>query len=218
MWGVSRRVARNVSLAALFSGAVLVLYVLSDAGPPVQRLSVATAYVALVFLAATLVVGPLNVRRGRANPVSTTLRRDLGIWAAIGGILHTVFGFQVHMRGDIVRYFVPATGARSLSKGTFAFLSANYTGLGATLVFALLLAISNDVALRGLGTTRWKRIQRFNYLLFALVVAHGALYLVVDRASLVRIVPFVVLVAFVAQLQIQGRLSKVRGVSRGDGQ
>jgi len=166
-----------------------------------QRLSIASAYAALGFLAATLLVGPFKERRGRPNPVSTNLRRDIGIWAALGGIAHTVFGLQVHMRGEIARYFLPEAG-RGLSKNTLAFLAANYTGLVATLLLLLLLAISNDVALRTLGTIRWKQIQRWNSLLFALVAAHGALYLAVDKASLFLIVLFIVLVAIVAQIRI----------------
>jgi sulfoxide reductase heme-binding subunit YedZ len=39
----------------------------------------ATAYVSLALLAATLVTGPINLLRRRPNPVSTDLRRDLGI-------------------------------------------------------------------------------------------------------------------------------------------
>ena len=52
------------------------------------------------------------------------------------GIVHTVVGLQVHMRGEIARYFLPDAG-RALSKSTLAFLTANYTGLAATLLLAL---------------------------------------------------------------------------------
>ncbi|HYN80301.1 MAG TPA: ferric reductase-like transmembrane domain-containing protein [Gemmatimonadaceae bacterium] len=211
MRGVSRRLLRNVSLAALFLGGTSVLYLAID-GPPAQRLSVATAYVGLLLLAATLLVGPLSDRSGRATPVSTNLRRDIGIWAAIGGLMHTVVGLQVHMRGQVVRYFVPDTEMGALSKGAIAFLSANYTGLAATLLLVLLLAISNDLALRSLGTARWKRIQRLNYLLFALVVVHGALYLAVDRATWRLILPFVLIVAVACQIQLQGRRSRASGI------
>jgi sulfoxide reductase heme-binding subunit YedZ len=208
--GAARRLLRHLSLAALFFGGTLLVYALVREGPPAQRLSVATAYVGLAFLAATLVVGPLNERRQRPNPVSTNLRRDIGIWAALGGIAHTIVGFQVHMGGEIVRYFVPDASAMAVSKSAIAFLLANYTGLGATLLLVVLLAISNDLALRKLGPGRWKRIQRLNYVLFGLVVAHGVLYLAVDKASWVRIVPFILLVVFVSQVQMQGRLSKAR--------
>lgn len=198
---------RHVALAALFVAGSFVLYAILGDAPPLQRLSIATAYAGLAFLAATLLVGPLNERSGRPNPVSTNLRRDIGIWAAMSGIAHTVFGLQVHMRGEIVRYFVPDAG-RALSKSTIAFLAANYTGLAATLLLAMLLAISNDVALRTLGTNRWKRVQRWNALLFALVAAHGALYLAVDKASWLLIVPFIIIVALVARIRIPRSFSR----------
>lgn len=194
-------------LAALFAGGTVVLYAIVGDASPMQRLSVATAYAALGFLAATLLVGPFNERRGRPNPVSTNLRRDIGIWTALGGMAHTIFGLQVHMRGEIARYFLPHAGP-ALSKSTLAFLAANYTGLAATLLLVMLLAISNDVALRTLGTTRWKRIQRWNSLLFALVAAHGALYLAIDRASWLLIVPFILIVALVAQIRLPRSFSR----------
>jgi sulfoxide reductase heme-binding subunit YedZ len=39
-----------------------------------------------------------------------------------------------------------------------------------------LLAISSDLALRRLKAGRWKWLQRLNYVLFALVVAHAFFY------------------------------------------
>ena len=203
----SRRIVRHLALAALFAVGTLVLYAIVRDAPPLQRLSIATAYAGLGFLAASLLVGPFNERRGRPNPVSTNLRRDIGIWAAIGGVAHTVFGLQVHMRGEITRYFIP-DGGLAISKSTLAFLTANYTGLAATLILAVLLAISNDVAVGTLGTTRWKRVQRWNSLLFALVAAHGALYLTVDKASWILVVPFILVVALVAQVRIPRFLSR----------
>ena len=203
---------RHAVLAGIFFCATFAIYVGAADGPRAQRLSIATAYVALGFLATTLLLGPFNHLRGRANPVSTSFRRDVGIWSAIGGVVHTIIGLQVHMGGDMIRYFIPEGGRGGPSRSTIAFVAANYTGLIATLIVALLLAISNDLALRTLGTARWKRIQRLNYLLFALVAVHGALYLAVDRASLLRIVPFVIVTALVATIQIQGRISKARAL------
>ena len=199
-----RRVIRHATLAALFAGGTLLLYFVADDGPPVQRLSISTAYIGLAFLAATLLIAPLNQLRQQKTPVSTNLRRDIGIWAAIGGILHTVVGLQVHMRGEIVRYFIPDSGWAAVPRGTVAFLAANYTGLAGTIILALLLAISNDLALRTLGTARWKRIQRWNYFLFALVAVHGMLYLALDKASWFLIAPFLLVVALVAITRAPG--------------
>lgn len=208
MRGSARRLIRHLSLAAVFALGTIGLFILSRGPSAVQRLSLATAFVGLAFLGATLMVGPVNERLRRPNPVSTNLRRDIGIWAAVGGVIHTIVGLQVHMKGDILRYFMPDPVSASLSKGTLAFLSANYTGLGAAVLLLVLLSISNNVALRTLGTARWKRIQRLNYLLFALVVVHGALYLLVDKSRWMIVVPFVAIVAIVVEVQLSGRVAR----------
>jgi sulfoxide reductase heme-binding subunit YedZ len=53
---------------------------------------------------------------------------------------------------------------------------ANYTGLIATLILVLLLATSNDWALRKLGTPQWKQLQRWNYACFGLTAIHTFAY------------------------------------------
>jgi methionine sulfoxide reductase heme-binding subunit len=58
---------------------------------------------------------------------------------------------------------------------------ANYIGAIATLLFLLLLLISNDLSLRSLGTSRWKSIQRWSYIAAALTVIHGFAYQYVEK-------------------------------------
>jgi methionine sulfoxide reductase heme-binding subunit len=50
---------------------------------------------------------------------------------------------------------------------------ANYTGLAATLLLVFLVALSNDFSLKRLSAPWWKRLQRWNNALFALVLVHG---------------------------------------------
>ncbi|HEY6376696.1 MAG TPA: hypothetical protein VIX90_14335, partial [Edaphobacter sp.] len=100
-----RRIARHLVLAFL---AVIftALFYLATAPPDVRhRASMATAYSSLVFLVATLALGPWNIIRHRSNPVSFDLRRDLGIWAGLLALLHTVVGLTVHLRGRMWMYF-----------------------------------------------------------------------------------------------------------------
>jgi len=52
----------------------------------------------------------------------------------------------------------------------------NWTGLAALVIVVGLLAISADRAMWELKATRWKRLQRLNYALFALVVLHAFFY------------------------------------------
>lgn len=169
--------------------------------------SMATAYVAMALLAATLWTGPLNVLRRRRNPVSTDLRRDLGIWAALVGLAHVVVGLQVHFRGRMWFYFVrEVEETTELVLRTDLFGFANYTGVLATLVLALLLGLSNDLSLRRLKAARWKSLQRWNYALFGLVIVHGAAYQVIENRHL----PYVVLLAMLAVATLAVQLAGFR--------
>jgi methionine sulfoxide reductase heme-binding subunit len=161
--GTVMRVDGNEASETMRSSQVLLFF---------ERISVATGYTALLFIGATLVIGPLNLYRRRGAPVSLDLRRDIGIWAAILSGIHVLVGLQVHTNGDILRYFVSNDLAPLLT--TFGW--ANYVGLAATVVVLLLAGLSNDRLLRKLGAKRWKRLQQLNYALFALVIIHAILY------------------------------------------
>lgn len=141
------------------------------------RFTTATGYVALGLLALTLLIGPANLVLRRRNPVSSYLRRDVGMWTAIVSVVHVVAGFQVHgppvpLGERILRYFFAPDG----SPLTNSFGLGNWTGLAATVIVVGLLAIFSDVALRKLKAGPWKNLQRLNYALFALVIAHAIYY------------------------------------------
>jgi sulfoxide reductase heme-binding subunit YedZ len=142
-------------------------------GLSIRGLTVATGYIATGLLALTLLIGPANLLFRRRNPVSSYLRRDVGTWTAIFSVVHVIFGFQVHERlSDFLNYFVAPDG----SPLTNSFGLGNWTGLAALLIVAALLALSSDAALRTLKAKNWKRLQRLNYALFALVVVHAFFY------------------------------------------
>lgn len=166
----------------------------------ISRVSIGTAYPALLLAAAALALGPWNVLRQKPNPVSFDLRRDLGIWAAIAALIHTAFGLNVHLRGKMWLYFADAH--RRLRHDAFGF--GNYTGVLAAAVFALLLALSNDLSLRKLGAPRWKFLQQWVYAAVALTFVHAVLYQHVEK----RVLPFRVLLyavlLFILVLQLAG--------------
>src|SRR5579863_618776 len=85
---LSRLLRHHLALLVLSFASVVALYSTRPYPDVISRASFATAYPALALLAATLLVGPWNVLRRKANPVSSDLRRDLGICAGILGILH----------------------------------------------------------------------------------------------------------------------------------
>jgi methionine sulfoxide reductase heme-binding subunit len=161
----------------------------------VPRLTRATGYVGLGLLAMTLLVGPANLMLGRRNPVSSYLRRDIGIWTAVVSVLHVIAGLQTGHGGrgafGFVEFFV--AGGRPLLDRVGL---GNWTGLAALVIVAGLLAISNNRSVRELRGTRWKSLQRLNYTLFILVVVHAVLYGALGRRSAFTAV-FVVLVGAV---------------------
>lgn len=179
-----RRLRDHLVIAAVSTITCLGVFMLIDSRDPYFLWSMGSAYTALALLAATLGLGPIRRLRVAPTPVSIDLRRDLGIWAGIWSLLHTVIGLQVHMRGKMSQYFLHAEGASWLDRiRTDLFGFANHTGLLAAVLVALLLATSNDASLRQFGARRWKRIQQSNYLVFALVICHAVAYQLIEKRS-----------------------------------
>jgi sulfoxide reductase heme-binding subunit YedZ len=176
----------------------------------VSQLSIATAYPALALTSAALVLGPWNLLRGRHNPVSFDLRRDLGIWAGIMALMHTVVGLNVHLRGRPWLYFVDEH--ERLRHDVFGF--GNDTGLIAALLFLLLLAISNDLSLRRLGTRRWKSLQRWTYVAAALTLLHAIAYQQVEKRQAAYQVMVWGITALWTALQLAGWSRTKRGCQR----
>jgi sulfoxide reductase heme-binding subunit YedZ len=99
------------------------------------------------------------------------------------------------------------------SKPLERFGFANYTGLAATLVLAMLLALSNDLSMRRLGGRRWKSLHRLNYALFALVVVHGAVYQWLESRAALVVALFGLIAMAVVALQAAG-FRTIRAVAR----
>jgi sulfoxide reductase heme-binding subunit YedZ len=208
-----RRSKRHVTLAV---GAIAITCAAYAATPPPDirhRLSMATAYAGLIFLALALWIGPWNVLRRRPNPISFDLRRDVGIWTGILAILHAAIGLTVHLRGRMWMYFFKTLHPLELQNTQFGF--ANFTGLAAALFFLMLLAISNDLSLRALKTDRWKSLQRWTYVAFVLTAAHGIAYQLIEKRHVPWVVVFALVTAAVFAGQIFGFVQVQRGMRPG---
>jgi sulfoxide reductase heme-binding subunit YedZ len=200
-----RRLLRNVGIVALALVVYLVVVTMSSHSTQVLfRLSMATGYTSVVLIGWALLIGPWRVMRGRSAPVSTDLRRDVGIWGGLFGLAHVATGLFVHL-GDPLKYFFFRDPARHVPVRSDLFGFANWTGLAATLLLLLLLAISNDISLRRLGSRRWKSWQRWTYWAGALVVAHGLAYQWLEKGNNGWVYVFVPVVLIVAVLQLRGR-------------
>jgi sulfoxide reductase heme-binding subunit YedZ len=96
-------------------------------------------------LAATLLIGRSNILQKRRNPIFSDLRRDIGVWARILCVMHSLVGQNVHLRRRPWLYYLYEHRERHvipLRHDLFGF--ANYTGLWSLLVLIALLATSND--------------------------------------------------------------------------
>jgi len=177
-----RRLVNHVIIGVGTVALIIVFMRLFPKRDFISQVSIGTAYPALFLTAAAMLLGPFNVLWQKPNPVSYDLRRDLGIWAGITALVHTVVGLNVHLRGKMWLYFVDEH--HYLRRDAFGF--GNYTGAVAALVFLLLLALSNDLSLRKLGAERWKFLQQWAYAGVALTAAHAIAYQHIEK----RVSPF----------------------------
>lgn len=201
-----RRIWRHhLPLAAASGITVAALYFTRPYPDVVMRGSFSTAYPALFLLLLTLTIGPLQVLLQRRSPVSQDLRRDIGIWAGIMTIAHVVIGQQVHFRGRPWLYYVyPAGQHHWLPVRHDLFGFTNYTGAIGTLLLLILFVTSNDVMLRRLGTPGWKKLQRINYVVFALVAVHTFGFMTIEDQKVQFVTVAVIGVAATMLLQAAG--------------
>lgn len=177
-------------------------------GPPSgrwDRLSIVSAYVCLILYAWTLVTGPIRVLRKRPPQLNVYLRRDIGIWAAISGLLHLLIGTDVAMSPVYLGKFVTGPDGfadAEMRSGLFSWGSV--TGFVAGLIFLLLLALSNDYVLRWLGPKWWKRLQRSSYTAFFLFVLHGYAFQALERRAWPLVGTLVAVTVAVLWSQIRG--------------
>ena len=171
----------------------------------------ATGYTSVGLIGLALMLGPFWVLQGRRVPTSTHTRRDIGVWGAFYAIVHVATGLEVHMHGDMLNYFFyrSSDGHHAVPIRLDGFGVTNWTGLAATLLLVLLVAISNDRALRALGAKRWKALQRSTYITAVLIALHGVAFQLMDKRS----APFKVLFALVLIVVIAAQLYGRRRVS-----
>ena len=210
----ARVLKHHLPLLLLSGVSVAALYVTRTYTDVLSRASFATAYPALVLLAATLLIGPWNLLRRRPNPVSSDLRRDLGIWAGILGIVHTAVGQCVHLRGRPWLYYVYGPQEHhSFPVRHDLFGLANYSGALSVLVLAALFATSNDYSLRALGTPGWKQLQRWNYAVFALAGVHAFAFQGIEKQLTPYVATVIACVVMTLALQAVGVVKRRSAVA-----
>ncbi len=132
-----------------------------------ERMSIASAWLCFLLLTSAMLVGPWHLWRGSRPAANNLLRRDLGIWAGVSAIAHTVLGTEVSMNSTYMDQYLVTDLAND------QFLYGGLAGFVAGLLMLVPLALSNNRALNRLGVRRWKRLQRFAYPVFLLTVMHA---------------------------------------------
>src|SRR5680860_464343 len=71
----------------------LIFYLLwRPALPIIPFITLTSGYLSIFLLAVSLLLGPLNLMLKLKNPISTYIRRDVGIFGGILGVVHSVVG------------------------------------------------------------------------------------------------------------------------------
>jgi DMSO/TMAO reductase YedYZ heme-binding membrane subunit len=199
---VERSTYRHGLAAAVGLAVVAALYLLLRLTPEVWvdnpgrkaasqtwLISTSLALSAVLFLSATLSVGPIRVLRGQGPAVHLPWRRALGVTGAILAMSHIVVALNVH--GSLWRAWEQFFTGRPTLGDPIVILRgargyANYLGLLAGGVLLGLAFVSRSAWLRRLSATRWKTAQRATYLALALVALHALLYWRVERRLLLH--------------------------------
>lgn len=176
------RAIRFVVLLMVAGTLIYLFFLLEPEKPLAQVISIGSAYASMLYLAVALSIGPLNLIRSKRNPLSSFLRRDIGICAALMAVVHTVAGLQVHLGGRFIEYFIfPPDSSRTIPFRYDPFGLTNYVGLICTLIMLALLCLSNNRSLRAMGASSWKKWQRLAYLLVPAIPAHGLIYQFLEK-------------------------------------
>lgn len=216
-----RRLIRHYLPFSIVAGLIIAAFLAYFPGESlVQKWSMGTAYAGLVLLGFTLLVGAVNILRSRPNPISHDLTRDAGIMATIVSLVHVGVGLFVHLGNPLYYFIFPPDEARLIPLRYDPFGLTNWVGLAGTLILILLFATSNDYSLRKLGKTRWKTLQRSNYILFGFVALHGIVYQLLEKRTVPFIILLLIMIGVVTILQLAGfrlrRLEKARKMPNED--
>jgi len=200
---MNQRLKSHASLAAITVVSLGVSVAIRPAAAAGDQLSIVSAYLCLFLLGAALLIGPFHAFREGKPLGNSYIRRDIGIWAALSGLLHFYLANVLAMNYEYLGIYVenspvpPSPEIRSelYSWGTiFGYVIAG--------LFIILLTLSNDWMVRKVGLKWWKRIQRLSYLGFLFTCAHAFVFQVLESRETLWII--VVLLVTVLVLIGQG--------------
>jgi sulfoxide reductase heme-binding subunit YedZ len=172
----------------------------------IDRLSITTAWLCAVLLGIVLLIGPFESMRSGRRPVNHLLRRDLGIWTALIGLAHLYLGMEASMTPAYLMQFVEnGRSALSFETRDALFFWGTILGFIVGLIFLMLLALSSNAAIRILGLSWWKRLQRAAWFSFALTALHGLAFQMLENRPAVWITILVLISGGVIATRLAAR-------------
>ncbi|MCL6089156.1 MAG: hypothetical protein M1530_03260 [Candidatus Marsarchaeota archaeon] len=112
---------------------------------------------AFLLICASLLIGPIAVLLPKYGLPLIGPRRAVGLAAFVFALMHGLLALALALGWNL----------------SYIFASSSLLTASAAMLILLAIALtSNDLAEHKLGAGLWKNIQRFNYLVFVLVLAH----------------------------------------------
>jgi sulfoxide reductase heme-binding subunit YedZ len=188
---------------------ITIFYLVSRAFVVPEKLAgflmVVLGYFSLLLICLTLLIGPLALLRWRRNPLNIEVRRDIGIWAGITGLLHVLLTFRGTLVNNYILYFfLRPNCCGGYVPDLHLYGISNDIGLLATILLLLLTALSNTLSLRLLKGTWWKRLQRLTYPLIALSLIHTFIYQYINLRESILVLLTALTLLLVLTCQIAG--------------
>jgi len=209
-----RRRHHGVLAAASFLTTGLVA-VIGSGDTLLDEVSLATAYICLILMAVALSLGPLRALRSEPLVLNNYLRRDIGIWSALAGLVHLFVATELSMNEPYMEAYVNhSSGGLSDAMRMDLFSWGSIVGFLVGILVLLLLVLSNNKIMKLVGATWWKRLQRFAYPAFALTLVHGFAFQALEARNILMI--GVVVAVFIGVLLLQ--VSGFRAARKGAGQ
>ncbi len=200
---MNQRLKNHASLTAITAVSLGVSAAIGPAAAAGDQLSIVSAYLCLFLLGAALLIGPFHAFREGKPLGNSYIRRDIGIWAALNGLLHFYLANVLSMNYEYLGIYVensPVPPSPEIRSELYSW--GTILGYVIAVLFIVLLTLSNDWMVRKVGLKWWKRIQRLSYLGFLFTCAHAFVFQVLESRETLWIV--VILLVTVLVLIGQG--------------
>jgi sulfoxide reductase heme-binding subunit YedZ len=200
---MNHRLKHHGILAAVSAACFGIAALSGPAAAALDNLSIVSAYLCLFLLGIVLLIGPWHAVKSNRKAANIYLRRDIGIWAALSGLLHFYLANILSMNYEYLGIFVEnAAAPPSAAVRSELYSWGTISGYVIAVFFVVLIGLSSDRALRFLGLKWWKRIQRVSYLAFIFTCAHGFAFQILESRNLIWIgvVGMVVLITLAGQI------------------